>query len=758
MTHNDSSTNAAQRRVEECLKKSLMKNYGRWLAANANYSDANEPQNWLLRLIKTMLAKKTHLDDVTQKILRIHGLTKEHLDVIGRFEDEMYAEGGLTDNSIDSNANKNMTNTRALLSDVMTGPNKIIGYRYLYREMKTIYGGKRAQELMGLMYDYSLAINDSTNILIPYCFAMDASSLITIGRKFGQLPSGPVKRLSSYISVLNEVCHSFTNQIAGALAVGTFFLDSAFILNNLENIPLDVLRENPELVLQRKDGTIIEKKNNISIRKYVENCFQSFVHSMNSLTRLTYESPFTNISIFSPSKIRGLISEEGRNWYLDATTVPGKPDATREDKINYMIEYIVEVQNIFMDFFDKGDPINGGQNYRFPVVTINVSKEVCGTAEDGSQEFKIVDEDNDFVDSITKREIYRYNNMVSTGTKIASCCRLITNVAELNEFGAHVNSFGGTATSYGSHRVVTINFPRIAIRATSIQNFIDNECDLVFAAVQILHAHRKLLKFTCSKKNHPFFANGWMHLDRLFSTIGVIGIGEAADIIIAKIKSGIVPNTTQFKINKNLSKDEYDKNLAKLKDYLIEQMLTTLNARMKHYSEETSEYRNPFNIEQVPGETMAVRLCDADKLIFGDDAVPYELYSNQAVPLWEDANIWERMKQDGKFNQMYSGGGICHFNIGERPTPEQVRELYEYSVKTGCEHFALNPIYSQCENNHFNFGKFEECPVCKAKIKEYFTRVVGFYVPVSGWNKVRREWEFPKRKFMQVKDIEITTL
>ena len=29
----------------------------------------------------------------------------------------------------------------------------------------------------------------------------------------------------------------------------------------------------------------------------------------------------------------------------------------------------------------------------------------------------------------------------------------------------------------------------------------------------------------------------------------------------------------------------------------------------------------------------------------------------------------------------------------------------------------------------------------------YFTRTIGYFTPVDSWNKVRREWEFPRRKF-----------
>lgn len=912
MTHNDSSTDSAQRRIEKCLRHSLDKHYRDAIIDSEEQLNGkrSESSKKMAQILGTKFDKRYNkrLNDITQGILKVHGLTRGHFDVISRFEEELHADGGIVDNSIDGNANKSFTTTRSILSEMKAPYDKIIGYRYLYRMLNDLYGTNRAQELIGELYDYSLAINDSTNILIPYCFAMDASSIITIGRKFGQLHSAPVKHLHSYISVLNEVVHSFTNQIAGALAVGTLFFDAAWIMNNLEKVPLNMLRANPKYTAHWEENGKEYTADFLSVRKYIENSFQSFIYSMNSLTRMTYESPFTNVSIFSPSKIRHLIKDKGREWYIDGTEIREKPNATDDEKLEYMVQYILEVQDIFMDLFDKGDPLSGGANFRFPVTTINVSKE---ETEPGSKTFKIVDDDLDFVEKLSHREIYRYNNMISMGTKIASCCyvadaeivyrtnkdamsktgtlkdvyklaktlddgiiwiyqlgkwrkakptkvslsgmklfeikledgtvlpectanhmhycqggvykttlqlhakedcltvdrswhnskstpvevriesiketrtlsptefvycvevidedpesnpiftlacgvvthncRLVTNVEDLNEFGAQVNSFGGTATSYGSHRVVTINFPRIAIESTSIEDFVKRENDKIFSTVQILHAHRKLLaEVTCTPKLHPFFANGWMHMNRLFSTIGVIGIAEAVDILIAKIKAGVVENTTPYKINKSLNKDVLAKNMEALSDYLKTIILQGLSDKMHYYSETSKTYRNPFNIEEIPGETMAVRLCETDKLIFGEDVVPYELYSNQFVPLWEEASLWERMKADGKYNSLLTGGGIVHFNLSEKPTPEQVLEMYKYSVESGCEHFALNPIFTQCKNNHYTFGRFDICPECGAAIKDYYTRVVGFYTPVSSWNRVRRNWEFPKRHFTAV--------
>ena len=128
--------------------------------------------------------------------------------------------------------------------------------------MKELYGQDEAKRLAGDMYDFSLGLADSSNILIPYCWAIDASKLITIGRDFGVLPSKPAKRLSSYISSLCETIHQLASHLAGAVAIGSFFTDCAHILIYKERISLKDIKENKQ------------------VRKRIENEFQQFVHSV----------------------------------------------------------------------------------------------------------------------------------------------------------------------------------------------------------------------------------------------------------------------------------------------------------------------------------------------------------------------------------------------------------------------------------------------------------------------------------------------
>ena len=651
----DSKINGAISRVKNCLDYSLKKKY--------------DIQN----------------SETTQKLLLSHGMAKENFDFIKNVE--KIFSNNIADVSLDANANKNETTISGIMNEATIPVNKVVGYRSLYRKIKEMYGKTEAKRLMGEMFDYSLALADSSKITLPYCFSIDASKIVIEGRNFGMLPSGPSHRLSSYFSALNETVHQLSNHIAGALAIGSLFFDVAHILLYHEKYNIEDLK-------------------NTTVRKYIENCFQNFVHSVNHLSRNAVESPFTNISVFDRQKLKTFLTPDNMGWYFDEDF-----GINESDKEEYIIQYIGELQSIFMDFFDKGDPMNGGRNYRFPVVTLNISKEI----NNGS--IRIMDEE--FVKKISKHEIYRYNILVSEGSKVASCCRLLNNF-ELLEIGGQMNSFGGSGISLGSHRVVTINFNRIALEASSFENYKEILEERIESSSKILEAHRMLIKDLIDAGYQPFMKRGWLRLERMFSTLGVIGVVEAQETLKTKF---------------NVSED------------VIEVSLKVLNDKARELTINTG---NIYNIEQIPGESMAPKLAMVDKMLFGESNVPYELYSNQFVPLWADANIYERMKVDGKYNQLFTGGGIVHFNLGERVSEEQAKSLIKYAAEVGCEHFALNPVYSECESGHNSFGKHEECPVCGKKIVNYYTRVVGFFVPVSSFNTTRRNWEFPKRLFTKI--------
>lgn len=665
---------------------------------NSENITTNRTLNNMRNALKDALKRKYNIEseEKIEELLAIHGVTKDRFDFIKNIESSIIDK--LNDTSIDPNSNKNEKTIEAITQESIAPVKKAIGYDFLYRQLKELYGKSEAKRLTGEMYDLSLGLSDSTNILKCYCWSLDASKIVTIGRKFGQLWSKPSKRVSSYISALCETVHQMSTHLAGAIAIGTFFLDIS------------------HLSLYKEKYDLRELKTNAKFRKKLENEFQQFIHSINHLSRNGSESPFTNISIFDRVKLKMLI--EDMSWYFPFEELPiNHPEEfeTEEQKkkfyMDYIIDYVMEIQNIFLDLFDKGDQSKGGMPLRFPIITINISKKRWGDKE--------IIEDSEFLKSICKREIFRYNLFTSEGTKLSSCCRLLNNI-ELMNLGSQVNSFGaGSSVSIGSHRVCTINFNRIALECQSKENYFEILKVRLDDAAKILKGHKELIKKLTKQGLQMFISNGWININRMFSTFGLLGIYEASNLMKEKFGDS-----------------DYQKEILEFVDREIKEL--------------ANKYNLVTNSEQIPAEAFAVRLCNADKIIFGEEKVPMKMLSNQFIPLWEDSTVWEKMEADGRLNKLMSGGSIVHIQISEKVTSKQAEKLIKYAVKCGCEHFALNSVWSQCDNDHASFGKLEICPICGSKIKDYLTRVVGFFTPVSSWGKVRREWEFPNRKFTKI--------
>ena len=669
-TFTSSSVNSALQRIKNTLAYSLRENYG--------ITD----------------------EETINKFLKLHGLDKDRFDFINNFE--TLIEKGIADESVDANANKSDVSITGMFAETAMPINKLVGYRYLYRKLKDMYGKKRAKYLTGRMYDMSLAIADSTNLLKPYCFSINASKLVYEGRPWGTLPSGIPHRVNSYINALCETIHQLSNHLAGAIAVGSFSLDIAHI------------------IIYREHKTLSDIKNNETYRKYLENSLQSFIHSVNMLSRNSVESPFTNISVYDRPKLRGLLSDNNMGWYFDKDDVEdGTPtealtDCGDKDWIDYVIDVIVELQEIFCDIMDRGDVLHDNRPIEFPVCTVNFSRQK-------DAEGKYYFEDLEFVDNFCKRhDTPRYNIYVSEGQRTASCCRLI-NSAELFEYGGQVNSFGGTALSLGSHRVVTINLRRIALECKDFEDYKKILKERMSESADILIAHRAMIKDLTDKGVQPFITRGWIDINKMFSTFGIMGYYEASK-----------------DLEKRFGKADY---LGEIVSFINEESFRL-----------TKERNNVFNVEEIPGESMSYKLANTDRWIYGEEKVPEPLYANQFVPLWEDATLFEKFHEEGRLASMLTGGGIVHYSLGENITPSQAKYIVEKAMEQKVEYYALNPVYSICENDHYTFGKQTICPKCGGKVTDYLTRTVGFFTKVSDWATPKRTGDFARREYKGINE------
>lgn len=522
------------------------------------------------------ITDKEELKTKIAQILKLHGLHTENFDPISFISKQVFGNlKTVNDVSIDDNANKTDTNMTGVCVESFLPYQKLAGYDFLYQTIKELYGRNEAKKCTADMYDFSLALNDSTKILIPYCYCVDASKIVTEGRNFGQVHSSPAHRISTYISVLGDTIREMSFNIAGALAVGTLFLDVCHLAIYRERITLDDLRT--------------DKK----VRKAMTNHFQQFIHTVNHYSRNAVESPFTNVSCFDRDKLSSLIDDDNYGWYFPkkaAIVEDNNLEDTKEAFKNFILDYIEELQEIYIDVFDEGDPLRGGLQYPFPVTTINISTH---QKEDGTRE--MMSENNRLLNYITKKDVSRYNIYCSEGTKVASCCRLISD-SDFLAYAGGVNSFGGSQVSLGSHRVVTINFARCAYEASSYDDFKKIVSERAKRMGKILKAHKVLILKLEQLGKQPWITNGWIDMTHMFSTFGCAGYLEASEIL-------------KFKFNHS----DFDY----MKDFLV------------YFNDECKKVANEeniiFNIEAIPAESMAPKLAQADKLIFADEE-GYYLY------------------------------------------------------------------------------------------------------------------------------------
>lgn len=154
-----------------------------------------------------------------------------------------------------------------------------------------------------------------------------------------------------------------------------------------------------------------------------------------------------------------------------------------------------------------------------------------------------------------------------------------------------------------------------------------------------------------------------------------------------------------------------------------------------------------FNIEQIPGENTAGVLATANNLLFEDDR--YWILSNQWIPLMEKCTIQEKCRVGSILDSKCGGGCISHIDIENRfPTEEAAWDMLNYVAEHKCIYFAFTTKISVCKDMHAFIGT-DTCPVCGKPKADTFARVVGFYTPTSGYQKIRRK-EFELRKWYNV--------
>jgi len=492
--------------------------------------------------------------------------------------------------------------------------------------------------------------HDITKGVIPYCYAVSTGKILHEGLQYVEdYPSEKPARFDSYIAQVIDLVLEMSQDHAGAIAVPDLFVNSAEFFKNISEIDAD--------------------------RYHIENVFQSMIFTFHRKVRPSGQSPFVNVTI------------------ADSPTLKAVFKQTDEQ-----IVIIKKLQLVFLHEFSKGIK---GKPFRFPVTTANFALDA---------QKSIID--TEWLSQTAKYlKTGRLNIYISKDPrKFASCCRMSNDLDLLMDM-AGVDSFGNGGVRIGSHRVITLNIPKI------VSDFDESKLDSFTRLVcRMLKAHRELLRGLITHKSGKFlkfFKHNWENLDsNFFSTVGVIGVWESAVIMLEK---------------KGNSKPSLPEIIAEMK-VLMAEIKIAVNDMAK-------ELAMPINIEQIPGESAAADLATE---------INTPILSNQYIPLWEDVDILDRMRYAGELDSFFTGGAITHLNIEKELSEQAIITMVTMAGLAGMTHFAPTHIYSECVNKHNSIGKRNVCPICGEKITDFITRIIGYFVPLSSWNKHRKQ-EFKTR-------------
>lgn len=429
---------------------------------------------------------------------------------------------------------------------------------------------------------------------------------------------------------------------------------------------------------------------------YLRQNFQKFIYRLNQPFLRIDQCAFTNVSIFDRPYLESLF---GGIEFPDGTFA-----------IDH-IEDLIKCQKIFMEVVSETREDN---MFTFPVLTYSLLYK-DGKFQDESFARWCSDHNMKWSDS---------NFFVSDNVGVLSnCCRLLSETTKLDAF---INSIGGTALSVGSCRVSTINLVRIAYESKfNKKKYLDILRDRVTLDCKALYSMRHILQRNIEKGLLPNYQDGAVELDKQFCTIGGIGMYEVMDMF------GLI-HTDEFG----------DKSYSDEAVEFATQILDVINDVKDNF-----ECDFTFNLEMIPAENCAGVICTADNLLYEQDK--YYIYSNQWIPLTEQCTIQEKCRLGSLFDKKCGGGCIAHIDIENRfANSEEAWDMLNYVAKNGVIYFAFTTKISVCKDKHAFIGT-NTCPKCGKPVADQYARVVGFYTPVSSYQKIRKR-EFNHRRWYDV--------
>ena len=627
---------------------------------------------------------------------------KERIDYMNQYSQS--TDNAASSSETDGNANVTMKNVANLEGEVYKTTNRIIQRQRMKDELNILFP-KVAKQYETDLDNHIIYTHDeaSTPVLKQYCMAVSLYPLLTegVGNIDGVTPSEP-NDLQSFSGQITNLIFLLSSQCKGAVAVGEYFIAlNYYVVKEFGDKwyeKLDCEASSPHCLIKR------------TVRDNILKAFKQFVWGVNQPAgNRSYQSPFTNISYYDHTYFTSLF---GEFCYPDGS----KPEWIAIDTL----------QRMFMKWFNQ---IRLKQVLTFPVET-----------------FAMVHNGDDIIDLNYKQlcaEMYAeghsfFTYISDSADSLASCCRLRNELAE-NTFSP---TSGLTGVMTGSCNVITLNINRIVqdwalthtlngtplikgkkltgnpLRVTAIENDLKNYVTRILERVYKYHIAFKTMLYDLEDKGMFAASNGgYIHISKLYSTIGINGLNEAARFLGMKVSNN--PEYIEF----------------------LQLILGTIKEQNKLHSIHDRKRPFLFNSEVVPAEGLGGKNYKWDK----EDGyvVPEDenLYNSYFYNAHDDTSILDKFILHGYQTYQYTdGGSAAHINLEDHLSKEQYLKLIDFAIANGTNYFTFNIPNSKCED----CGKIikrpiDTCPCCGSHNITQYTRVIGYLRPTKAFGSDRQQ-------------------
>lgn len=620
---------------------------------------------------------------------------KERIDYMDRYS--MSGDNAATSSETDSNANVTMKNVANLEGEVYKTTNRIIQRQRMKDELNKLFPEVAKQYEKDLNHHIIYCHDEaSTPVLKQYCMAVSLYPLMSegVGNIDGVTPSAP-NDLQSFSGQITNLIFLLSSQCKGAVAISEYFIAlNYYVVKEFGEKWYDYLYSPTTTEFCGIHRTV---KDNIL------KAFKQFVWGINQPAgNRSYQSPFTNISYYDKTYFDSLF---GEFYYPDGS----KPEWKAIDTL----------QRLFMKWFNR---IRLKQVLTFPVET-----------------FAMVHDGNDIVDKEYKdlcAEMYAeghsfFTYISESADSLASCCRLRNELAE-NTFNP---TSGLTGVMTGSCNVITLNINRIiqdCVKSYGLHggwrentSFIrDRLVDILQRVYKYHIAFKTMLYDMEDKKMFAASNGGYIYVNKLYSTIGINGLNEAARFLGLKVSNN--PEYIAF----------------------LQLILGTIKEENKKHSIHDKKRPFLFNSEVVPAEGLGGKNYEWDKADgywVPDDENLYNSYFYEAH---DDTSVLDKFVLHGNQTYQYTdGGSAAHINLEEHLSKQQYLKLIDFAIINGTSYFTFNIPNSKCES----CGKIvkqpiHQCPCCGSTNITQYTRIIGYLRPIKNFG-IERQIEAGKRVY-----------